>query len=171
MTGRLFTVALLLAGACSSSAPAPETDTTPAEPAPPAEDPTPAPAGALADVVAVEVSGEAGAYRFSVALRSPDTGCDQYADWWEVITPEGRLIYRRVLGHSHVDEQPFTRSGGPADLQPGSEVIVRAHMNPDGYGGAVMRGSVAAGFSTGELEANFASELADQAPLPQSCAF
>jgi hypothetical protein len=34
-----------------------------------------------ADVISVEASGQPGAVRFSVGIRSPDTGCDQYADW------------------------------------------------------------------------------------------
>jgi hypothetical protein len=43
----------------------------------------------VADVISVDVSGNEGAYQFSVGIRSPDTGCDQYADWWEVITGDG----------------------------------------------------------------------------------
>ena len=85
--------------------------------------------GAGADVIGISVSGDPGSYTFSVTVESPDTGCGQYADWWEVVSPEGRLIYRRVLLHSHVDEQPFTRSGGPVDVQPSETVIVQAHMN------------------------------------------
>ena len=61
-----------------------------------------------ADVTAVSVAGEAGAYTFEVTVRSPDTGCEGYADWWEVVSPDGELLYRRVLLHSHVDEQPFS---------------------------------------------------------------
>jgi hypothetical protein len=64
-------------------------------------------------VVAVEVTGEPGARAFTVTVRSPDTGCERYADLWEVVSTDGDLRYRRVLAHSHVDEQPFTRSGGP----------------------------------------------------------
>ena len=67
-------------------------------------------------VRSVSASGEANAYRFSVEISSPDLGCEQYADWWEVVDEDGELIYRRVLAHSHVSEQPFTRSGGPIDI-------------------------------------------------------
>lgn len=130
----------------------------------------PPPAGA--NVVAVSATGDSGAYTFTVTLRSPDTGCDQYADWWEVITPTGELIYRRVLTHSHVDEQPFTRSGGPVEVQPSTRVVVRGHMNTTGYSGLAFSGSVETGFGvdnlvTGEL----APGLAHETPLPSGCAF
>ena len=108
---------------------------------------------------------------FSVTISSPDTGCDRYADWWEVITPEGELLYRRVLLHSHVNEQPFTRSGGPVDIAGDLPVIVRAHMHPDGYSPQAFSGTVNDGFSETDLEADFALQLATQPPLPTSCAF
>lgn len=133
---------------------------------------TAAGAPALADVVAVAVSGSPGAYTFAVTVRSPDTGCDRYADWWEVVRPDGALVHRRVLGHSHVDEQPFARSGGPVAIAADDEVIVRAHLNPGGYGGAAMRGSPAVGFAAApEVGAAFAPDLARVQPLPDGCAF
>jgi hypothetical protein len=125
----------------------------------------------LADVISVKVSGEEGAYRFSVGISSPDTGCDQYADWWEVISQEGELIYRRILLHSHVEEQPFVRSGGPVSIAADSVVFVRAHMNTGGYGGAAFQGSVQSGFSETDPDPDFAAELAEEPPLPEDCAF
>lgn len=136
----------------------------PASPIPPV---TPS----LADVTAVTTTGEAGAYRFAVTISSPDTGCDQYADWWEVVSTDGELLYRRILAHSHVDEQPFTRSGGPVAVAAETEVIVRAHMMPGGYGGQALQGSAAGGFVPVELPADFAPELVDQPPLPSGCTF
>lgn len=124
-----------------------------------------------ADVTGVSTSGDAGAYRFSVTIQSPDTGCDQYSDWWEVISPEGELIHRRVLLHSHVNEQPFSRSSGPIDVEPDQMVIVRAHMHPSGYGGQAMEGTVADGFVIKELPKDFATDLANQPPLPTGCNF
>jgi hypothetical protein len=131
----------------------------------------PPPDGRLADVVSVEVGGEPGAYRFRVGVSSPDTGCDRYADWWEVVSEEGELIYRRVLLHSHVDEQPFTRAGSPVPVAADRVVYVRAHLQPGGYGGAAFKGSVQAGFEAVELPADFAVDLAEELPLPQGCAF
>jgi hypothetical protein len=124
-----------------------------------------------ADVISVQVSGAPRAYRFDVGIRSPDTGCKQYADWWEVLDEDGVLLYRRVLLHSHADEQPFTRSGGPVPIQPDTVVWVRAHMNTDGYGGSAFKGSVQSGFRQAPLPADFAANLARQAPLPDGCAF
>ncbi len=86
-----------------------------------------------AKVLQVEATGKPNNYTFAVTVSSPDTGCDCYADWWEVITPEGELLYRRILLHSHVKEQPFRRTGGVVNIQPQQKVIVRVHMFPDGY--------------------------------------
>jgi len=124
-----------------------------------------------ANVSAVTVSGQAEAYQFSVTVASPDTGCDQYADWWEVLSPEGELLYRRVLLHSHGNEQPFTRSGGPVPITGDTTVIVRAHMHPGGYLGTAVQGSPAVGFSPVTLPTNFAEDLAGIPPLPDGCAF
>ncbi len=141
-----------------------------------------APAGALAqqesraaprraDVTAVQVRGGPGAYEFDVAIQSPDTGCQQYADWWEVVGVDGKLIYRRVLAHSHVDEQPFARSGGPVPIAADTVVWVRAHMNTGGYGGVAFKGTPAGGFVRAEPAPGFAADVARQPPLPDGCAF
>ena len=124
-----------------------------------------------AEVLEVKVTGSNNDYTFSVTLKSPDTGCEQYTNWWEVISPEEDLIYRRILGHSHVNEQPFTRSGGAVRITANQEVIVRAHMNNKGYGGNVMKGSVTKGFKSFELDRDFAINLETEEPLPSDCLF
>jgi hypothetical protein len=124
-----------------------------------------------ADVIAVQTSGQPGAYQFNVGIRSQDLGCKQYADWWEVVSEDGKLLYRRVLLHSHVDEQPFTRSGGPVPIQADTVVWVRAHMNTGGYGGMAFKGSVKTGFKQAVPDTEFATGLAKQAPLPDGCDF
>jgi len=122
-----------------------------------------------ADVISVRVSGQPGGYEFLVGVRSPDSGCPQYADWWEIVGIDGALIYRNVLPHSHADEQPFTRAGGPVAIQPDTVVWVRAHMSNSGYGGAVFRGSIEKGFSRAPLTPDFAATLAKQPPRPPAC--
>ncbi len=125
----------------------------------------------LAQVVDVVISGNENDYTFNVTVVSPDTGCEQYADWWEVIDLDGNLIYRRILTHSHVEEQPFSRPGGPIAISESTEVYVRAHMNNKGYGSAVLQGSVEKGFDATQLNTEFAEDLASADPLPEACAF
>jgi hypothetical protein len=125
----------------------------------------------LADVVRVSASGAPGAYTFEVTISSPDAGCELYADWWEVLSAEGKLIYRRILGHSHAAEQPFTRAGGPVAIGADEVVWVRAHMHPGGYGGEAARGSVGGGFERSALAPEFASAVERLAPLPEGCAY
>jgi len=129
------------------------------------------PESIVANVLAVEVTGQPDTYQFDVQVSSPDTGCDQYADWWEVLSEDGQLLYRRVLLHSHVSEQPFTRSGGPLAIDENAVVIVRAHMNTEGFGSRVLRGSITGGFKSVEVDKDFAATVATQEPLPDGCAF
>lgn len=124
-----------------------------------------------ADVIGVAAKGTPGEYIFQVTVKSPDTGCEKYADWWEVVSVEGDLIYRRILLHSHVDEQPFTRTGGEINIEKNTQVIVRAHMNTGGYGGKVWQGSVASGFREVTPRQGFAADLEKLAPQPEGCSF
>lgn len=140
-------------------------------PSPQSEPTEPVLSSDVADVLSVRVTGSPGAYQFSVEVKSPDTGCEQYADWWEVLDEQGSLLYRRILAHSHTGEQPFVRSGGPVPIEQDTPVWVRAHMHPQGYGGAAFRGTVADGLSLADLDPGFASDVADQSPLPDGCAF
>ena len=122
-------------------------------------------------VTAVEATPSGSGYSFAVTIESDEAGCDRYADWWEVVTPEGELLYRRILAHSHVDEQPFTRSGGPVLVGEEDVWVVRSHTNTDGYSTQVMQGSIGKGFSPTTLSADFAPELAEAEPRPSGCAF
>ena len=125
----------------------------------------------VADVISVSVSSNPNDYQFSVGIQSPDTGCDQYADWWEVLSEEGSLIYRRILAHSHVNEQPFVRSGGPVPIEADDVVYIRAHMHPGGYGGDVFKGTVQGGFEESSVPSDFALEVETEEPQPGDCAF
>ena len=122
-------------------------------------------------VAKIAVSGTENAYTFDVTIESPDTGCDQYADWWEVVDLEGNLIHRKILDHSHVTEQPFTRPGENIEVSEDQEIYVRMHMNNSGYAAKGQKGSVANGFQAAELDVEFAKDLAKSEPLPVACAY
>ncbi|MEO0536727.1 MAG: hypothetical protein AAF215_23055 [Cyanobacteria bacterium P01_A01_bin.123] len=126
----------------------------------------------FATVTAVEVTaGEPEAYTFVITIESPDTGCDQFANWWEVLDEEGNLIFRRILVHSHVDEQPFSRPGGAVAVQPDQPLLVRAHMYPHGYGTQAMQGTVDTGFEETTLPEGFAADVAQAEPQPVGCEY
>jgi len=93
-----------------------------------------------ADVVQVEVvKTGVNIYRFEVTLRHADTGWDHYADQWEIVAPDGKILGIRKLIHPHVNEQPFTRSlSGVVIPNNIKQVSVRAHDSLHAYGGKVM---------------------------------
>jgi hypothetical protein len=94
-----------------------------------------------ADVVDVKVRRSApGVYDFDVSVRSVDRGWEYYADAFEVLAPDGRLLGRRVLLHPHETEQPFTRDLYGVRVPDGiAEVTVRARHKPRGYAGSTVR--------------------------------
>ena len=73
---------------------------------------------------------------FAVTLRHDDEGWDHYADGFEILTTDGELLGNRVLGHPHVNEQPFTRTLQGVEIPESVDVVrVRAHDSVHGYGG------------------------------------
>ncbi len=87
-----------------------------------------------AKIIDVKVTNNQGSYRFDVTLEHGDTGWDHYADGWEVLTPDGDVLGKRVLAHPHVNEQPFTRSLSGVRITEGiSTVTIRAHDSIHGY--------------------------------------
>ncbi len=94
-----------------------------------------------ADVVGAEARRTAdGSWRFEVTVRHADTGWEHYADKWEVLAPDGRLLGERILLHPHVEEQPFTRTLAGVAVPAGiREVRIRAHDSVHGYGGRELR--------------------------------
>lgn len=90
-----------------------------------------------ADVIDVKVRRSApGVYDFDVTVRSVDNGWHYYADAFEVLSPEGKVLGRRVLLHPHQDEQPFTRELYGVRIPAAIErVKVRARHKPKGYDG------------------------------------
>jgi len=135
-----------------------------------------------ANVVAVSVTGSPSAYQFAVSIESADIDCTQYANWWEILSEDGVLLYRRILEHSHTDENgtsdadapgnTFTRDGGPVVIDWETNVIVRAHMNDAGYSGRAMRGSPSAGFAdASSLPRDFGASAEGAPPQPAGCEF
>jgi hypothetical protein len=82
-------------------------------------------------------------WTFHVTVKHPDTGWEDYADGWDVVTPDGQILkpdpdspFTRPLLHPHENEQPFTRSQSGVVIPDGiTQVRVRAHDLVDGYGG------------------------------------
>lgn len=100
------------------------------------------PANADVTFVRAVQSGD-GTWTFHVTVEHPDTGWEDYADGWDVLTPDGTVLkpdtdsqFTRTLLHPHQNEQPFTRSQSgiriPEDV---TQVRVRAHDGVDGFGG------------------------------------
>jgi len=84
-----------------------------------------------------------GTWTFHVTVAHPDTGWEDYADGWDVVTPDGTVLkvnpddpFTRLLLHPHENEQPFTRSQSGINLPIGvTQLRVRAHDILDGWGG------------------------------------
>lgn len=93
-----------------------------------------------ADVVDAKVrQGANGTYDFDVTVRSNDRGWDYFADAFEVLTVDGRLLGRRVLLHPHENEQPFTRELHGVRIPDGIDrVVIRARHKPKGYEGRTL---------------------------------
>ena len=88
-------MSLILAGlVVAACAPAATPTPTPPEATPTSPAPTPqanaTPSAANADVEFVRATQAAsGTWTFAVTVRHPDTGWEDYADGWDVLTPEG----------------------------------------------------------------------------------
>jgi hypothetical protein len=97
-----------------------------------------------ADVIHVRaVLGSDDKWIFHVTVAHPDTGWDDYADGWDVVTTDGVVLkvnpddpFTRLLLHPHESEQPFTRSQSGITIPDGiTQVRVRAHDIVTGFGG------------------------------------
>lgn len=79
-------------------------------------------------IVKATAAKATGGWRFDVTLKHADAGWQHYANKWEIVTEDGKVLGTRVLYHPHVDEQPFTRSLSGVDIPAGTkEVVIRAY--------------------------------------------
>jgi hypothetical protein len=90
-----------------------------------------------ADVVDVKVRQTApDTFAFDVTVRHGDTGWTHYANKWEVVTADGKVLGVRTLYHPHETEQPFTRSLSGVRIPTSvTTVVVRAYDLVHGPGG------------------------------------
>jgi len=90
-----------------------------------------------ADVIDASAMRESnGRYTVSATILHKDEGWKHYVNRFEVLTPDGKLIGARYLGHPHVNEQPFTRSATSVNVPKGiNEIRIRAHDNVHGFSG------------------------------------
>ena len=89
-----------------------------------------------ATVVAAEARATGAEWTVSVTLRHGDTGWDDYADGWRIVTADGTILATRPLAHPHVTEQPFTRSLSGLDLPAGTPLYIESSTNVTGWSGA-----------------------------------
>ena len=87
------------------------------------------------EVSIVEVTVECpSSCTFSVTLEHTDEGWHHYANQWDVLTLDDKLLKSRVLYHPHEREQPFTRSLSGVSIPEGvSKVKIRARDSKHGY--------------------------------------
>ena len=97
-----------------------------------------APVSATADpavIVEAQARPSGDGWTVSVTLRHGDTGWDDYADGWRVVTAAGAVLGTRELLHPHVDEQPFTRSRHFASLPADVPLFVESSTTRTGWSG------------------------------------
>ena len=73
---------------------------------------------------------------FTVSVKHNDQGWKHYANKFEVLNINRKVLGTRILFHPHLQEQPFTRSLSNVKISKGTkQVIIRAHDLIHGYGG------------------------------------
>lgn len=78
-------------------------------------------------------------YDFAVTLRHEDADWKHYANGWEVLDENGKVLATRNIHHPHVNEQPFTRALSGVVIPPEiKRVVIRAHDSVHEYGGKTM---------------------------------
>lgn len=79
-----------------------------------------------------------GRYRIDATVLHEDEGWDHYANRWDVLAADGRVLGSRELAHPHDNEQPFTRSLTLSLPEGVSVVRLQAHDSVHGLGGQTL---------------------------------
>ncbi len=108
-------------------------------------------------------------YSLYATIKSSDKDCGHYVDWWEAVSEDGKLLYRRTLAHPHSSEQPFSRGGSARNINKDIVFYVRAHLYPDGYSNKGMKGSIKTGFTSVIIPDGFAADLAKSGNKSSRC--
>ena len=89
-----------------------------------------------ADVENATARKSGATWTISATVRHADEGWKHYANSFQVLTMDGKVLGTRVLVHPHVNEQPFTRSlSGVTIPENIKKVRIRAGDLVHGYGG------------------------------------
>lgn len=141
--------------------------TMPAPRAPTVDAPVSAvsPSGSYADLVSVQTKGDAGAYTFIVKIEGFGIDRAPYGDWWEVLSEDGRLLYRGILSPGDIKERSYAGVGGPIPIEANTTVWVLTHTSSAGYGPMGLKGSPRTGFRKTEMPAEFAAKVGGQTGL------
>ncbi|MFK7939394.1 MAG: hypothetical protein AB8B82_08450 [Roseovarius sp.] len=92
------------------------------------------------EIVDAKITKQGMNWRIEVTLLHEDTGWEHFADGWEVLDADGRVLGYRKLHHPHVEEQPFTRSLSNLMLPDGTrELFIRAHCSKKGWNSETVR--------------------------------
>lgn len=87
------------------------------------------------EIIKVRLRNNTGSdnWTFHVTLKHEDSGWEHYADAWQVVDEEGKILGKRVLYHPHENEQPFTRSLSNVKLLGNAIIYVEAHDKKHGW--------------------------------------
>jgi len=90
-----------------------------------------------ADVIAARLEPmKDGSFVVVATIRHHDESFAHFANRFDVVAPDGKVIAVRPLVHPHIDEQPFTRALARVKIPKGiKEITVRAHDKLHGFGG------------------------------------
>jgi hypothetical protein len=60
---------------------------------------------------------------FAVTLKHADEGWKHYANEWQVLAPDSKILATRTLYDPHVNAQPFTRNISGVDIPANMKIV------------------------------------------------